>query len=795
MFSSRKTAAPAAAASGYTIAKSLRFRQSASAYLSRSPSVTGNRQKYTFSAWIKRGALSNGTRQEIIAAGQDSNNNTLLAWNTDDTIRFFNQTAGTVSMNKITTAVYRDPSAWYHIVFAVDTTQSTSSNRNRLYVNGSEVTSFSTNTDATLNENQFFDYSTSTYNALGRYAPSSLEYFDGYMAEVNFVDGQQLTPSSFGSYNSTTGVWQPIAYTGTYGTNGFYLKFTNTSSTATLGNDSSGNSNTWTTNNFSLTAGSTYDSMTDVPTLTSATVANYAVMNPLSYYGTSSPTYSDGNLKVQTLTSTTTFAFGSMAFPSTGKWYFEFSPTASSNTEYAYYCGIANYTISGSCIYYNNSGGSNGQVYVNGSANGQTGAGYGIGDWIGVAVDSDGGTVKFYKNGSLQVTVTYSVTSSYFYAAMADGSSSSNCTYAINFGQQPWNYTPPSGYVALNTYNLPTSTITNGSKYMDASLYTGTGSNGLVVTNGGFYPDLIWAKARSAAYYNTLLDYQRGVAVRLFSNLTDAESNNGCQSSFNSNGFTLNADAGGVNNSGSTYVAWQWNAGSGTSSSNTNGSITSNVDVNTTAGFSIVKYTGNGTAGATVGHGLGVAPSLVICKDRQAATSWPVYHSSLGGTQWILLNSTNAATTSAQEWNNTNPTSSVFSVGSSSSNSNQSANTYVAYCWSEIAGYSKFGGYTGNSSSDGVFIYLGFRPKFIFIKNYQSATDWYFEDSARDTYNVASSVLSPNTSSAESSGTYLIDFLSNGFKLRTANGNINSSGNSYIYGCWAENPFKNALAR
>ena len=167
----------------------------------------------------------------------------------------------------------------------------------------------------------------------------------------------------------------------------------------------------------------------------------------------------------------------------------------------------------------------------------------------------------------------------------------------------------------------------------------------------------------------------------------------------------------------------------------------------------------------------------------------------MGGTQWILLNSTNAATTSAQEWNNTNPTSSVFSVGSSSSNSNQSANTYVAYCWSEIAGYSKFGGYTGNSSSDGVFIYLGFRPKFIFIKNYQSATDWYFEDSARDTYNVASSVLSPNTSSAESSGTYLIDFLSNGFKLRTANGNINSSGNSYIYGCWAENPFKNALAR
>jgi len=361
---------------------------------------------------------------------------------------------------------------------------------------------------------------------------------------------------------------------------------------------------------------------------------------------------------------------------------------------------------------------------------------------------------------------------------------------------------------------MPTPTIPAGNLFMNATTYTGDNTTPKSITNGvagqAFQPDFVWLKSRSNAYQNNLYDSVRGAgsAYALSSDQTAAEGGNsnvyGYLSAFNSNGFAVtqgSAGSGGApngnaytNQTSTTYVAWQWKAG-GTAVTNTSGTISSQVSANTTAGFSIISYTGNGTAGATIGHGLGVAPDLFFCKDRVAATSWPVYHSFLGGTKWLALNGPDAATTSAQEWNNTNPTSSVITLGSGISNGNQASQAYIGYAWTAISGYSKFGGYTGNSSTDGVFIYTGFRPKFIFIKNYQSSVDWYFEDSARDTYNVASSVLSPNTSSAESSGTYLIDFLSNGFKIRTANGNINSSGNSYIYGCWAENPFKYANAR
>jgi len=347
---------------------------------------------------------------------------------------------------------------------------------------------------------------------------------------------------------------------------------------------------------------------------------------------------------------------------------------------------------------------------------------------------------------------------------------------------------------------MPTTyAIPNGRTVMDATLYTGTGSNGLVVNNAdigtqGFYPDLIWIKSRNAAYYNTLLDYPRGASVRLFSNLADGESNNGCQSSFNTNGFTLNADAGGVNNSGTTYVAWQWNAGSGTTSSNTSGSITSTVDVNTTAGFSIVKYTGTGSA-STVGHGLGVAPNWVIVKQRNASADWVMRCNQLSGNDYtMLLNSTATQSSySPSVWNNTAPTSSVFSIGTNSA-INTNGNTYVAYCFAPVAGYSAMGSYTGNGSTDGPFIYTGFRPTYLMVKNISSTNDWAVFCSAMSPYNVEINGLKPNSSSAEYSGYNYRDFLSNGFKLRNADSDVNANGSTYIYMAFAENPFAQSNA-
>ena len=335
---------------------------------------------------------------------------------------------------------------------------------------------------------------------------------------------------------------------------------------------------------------------------------------------------------------------------------------------------------------------------------------------------------------------------------------------------------------------------------MDASLFTGTGSNGLVVTNNdlgsnGFYPDLIWIKSRNATYYNNLLDYPRGASVRLFSNLTDAESNNGCQSSFNTNGFTLNADAGGVNNSGTTYVAWQWNAGSGTTSSNTAGSITSTVDVNATAGFSIVKYTGNGTSGASVGHGLGVAPSFIITKSRNQSQNWNCYHVSIGASAGIYLNLTQGQGNTTAYWNGVTPTSSVFYLGNSGE-TNSSGNPIIAYCWAEVAGFSKFGSYIGNGNADGPFLYTGFKPKFVMYKKSTNGASgsWFMVDSTRNPSNTANLWLQANTSDAEQTDT-AIDLNSNGFKIRTAGVGTNNSGDTYIYIAFAENPFKYANAR
>ena len=786
MFSAAKSAGP----SGYNLNNSLRFRASASAYLSRTFATTGtSRQKFTFSFWIKRGGLTTASQQRIMDCYDGSSgSSTLLNFETNDTLSFSwgNGSAAIIT----TTQVFRDPSAWYHIVIAVDTTQATASNRGIMYVNGSQVTSFSTATYPTQNLNCNWMYNNANNRIMAQWSGGS-GYADGYLAEVNFVDGQALTPSSFGSFNATTGVWQPARYTGTYGTNGFYLNFTDigltSGSNTGLGRDFSGNGNFWNTTNISVTAGTTYDAMSDVPTNTSATVANYPTLNPLS----NTSTLTEANLTATNIELVGT----TMATPTTGKWYFEYTQTTSIPSG-SLWVGVSSslntipdnqlqgyaYASDGRKIAYNVATSGYGATWTNG-------------DIIGCALDLDNQTITFYKNGTSQGTAFTSITAQPYVFALSRGGVPSTKGGSINCGQRPFSYTPPTGFVRLNTYNLPDSTIKKGNTVMDATTYTGTGSSNPVVNAGSFAPDLLWVKDRSRTANNILVDSVRGVNNLVRSESTAAEVAGSFISSLNSNGFTLAAntlsDAYYTNVSGDSFVGWQWKA-SGSTVSNTAGTITSTVSANTTAGFSIVTYAGT-SAAATVGHGLGVAPAMIIVKSRTSGTgNWCVYHKSLTALGAVFLNLTNAYAANANIWNNTAPTSTVFSLAGSDANTGNC----VAYCWAEIAGFSKAFSYTGNGSTDGVFVNLGFRPKFVLLKGSSTADDWYIHDSTRNTYNVVDLRLSPNLSSAEfQSAVTVLDFLSNGFKLRTSNGGWNGSGNTYIGIAFAENPFKNALAR
>ena len=349
---------------------------------------------------------------------------------------------------------------------------------------------------------------------------------------------------------------------------------------------------------------------------------------------------------------------------------------------------------------------------------------------------------------------------------------------------------------------MPYSNIDKPSSYFNTKLYTGNGtveSNTQAITGVGFSPDLVWIKMRSGTDGNILEDSVRGVGRYLISNSTGSEGGGGTGllDSFDSDGFTVNCDEGGnvfntsTNGNGSTYASWSWRGSDSSAVSNTSGTISSTVSANTTSGFSIVSYTGTG-ANATVGHGLGVAPKMIIVKRRDSTANWFVYHASIGNNGYLMLNSTDAKDQpNSTVWNNTSPTSSLFSLGTSSG-INASGGTYIAYCFAEVKGFNKFGSYIGNGSANGTFVYTGFKPAFILIKRDVSATNWLMYDNKRDSFNVMYKLFQPNTNSAEATADPTvtnIDFLSNGFKLPTTWSGINGSGSTYYYMCFAESPF------
>ena len=1097
----------------YDFTDSLRFRSSASAYLSRTFGTATDRKKFTFSFWIKRGKIGSAD-QALFHTGSDTANESFISFGDGtqyDNLNFLQDDSGVSTWNVKTNRLFRDISSWYHIVAKVDTTQATASDRIKIYVNGSQETSLAVANYPALNSSPRLNGATQ-HNIGGRANYGSGQIFsDVYITEFNFVDGQALTASDFGETDTDTGVWKPKKYTGTYGTNGFYLPmkqttqaegfntvtytgngtnisvnrvgfqpdliwvknreqpdwhhlfdsvrglgrlssndtaneyvdppvqqlqsyntdgftygtsssgnasgedyvawcweaggtassntdgtitssvsantakgfsvvtYTGNGSTGTVGHglgsapemiiiknrsqadgwyvwhqsnaagifgylflnstdqvrsstpqfgstapdssvisltyntndwanasgenyvaycfsevsgfskfgtytgngtsqsinlgfrpafvmwkrtdaagnswiikdntryadnkgnlfpnattventdtsvtftdtgfdvdsalgyngsgrvfiymafadtrdyqwnfDASGNKNNWTPNNINSNAPgeTTYDIMSDVPTLTDEDTANYATLNVINK--PSSHAVSNGNL---TTAITSVGGIDSTIGVSSGKWYCEVTlTTVGTDTQ----LGVTNltngfvtaylgqYTTSWGCITFNGN-------RIHNNSQSAYGSSFSNGDVGMIALDMDTGKWYCGKNGTWfnsgnPVNGTNPAhTGLTGVMKFAIGSNSSSGNHSINFGQRPFKYTPPTGYKKLNTYNLPDSSIVDGSEHFDVDLFTGNGTTrNRIYTD--FKPSFVWLKRRDAANNHYITNIVTDGYLK--SNLTDAETANSAFDWY-SDGYDI-----GPNGSGATYVGWSWRASDSTAVSNTNGTITSTVSANPTAGFSVVTWTGNAVAGATIGHGLGTAPSVVITKGRSYAQNWAVYHSELGPTKWLQLNSSVAQLTETAIWNNTAPTSSVFTHGNSAA-VNPNGGTNVSYCFADVEGYSKFGSYTGNGSTDGPFVYTGFRPAFVMAKRRDATGSWIIIDSSRSLYNATNVFLNPNTNVAEGSTSEYYDLLSNGFKLKYS-GAMNVSGGTYIYMAFAENPFKNSLAR
>ncbi len=531
---------------------------------------------------------------------------------------------------------------------------------------------------------------------------------------------------------------------------------------------------------------------------------NYATLNAVAPHGL---TLSNGNLDgsgsvIQGHAPSTIFA-------SSGKFYCEFTLTTyQADTGVGVAASIANpgedwigeqaYTIGYLA---------DGRIFQNSSATNYSS--YAANDVIGVAFDADTGKVWFSKNGTYQNsgdpaagtgqvgTITGGYALGFTFRSVGGAGS-------FNFGARSFAYSAPSGFKALCTTNLPTPTIADGSDHFDVLTWTGDGTGSRSFTGLAFQPDFTWVKIRTQAYTHTLFDAVRGAGSgkELQSNSTNAEGGastnvSGYLSAFNSDGFSSTAgssDNDYFNKTGNTYVAWNWDAGSSTVS-NTDGSITSQVRASQSSGFSIVEYTGNAT-NSSVGHGLNAPVKLILIKSREVSSGWAVYHDAIGTTtnNYIELQSTAAAAQDNTAFQNTAPTSSVFSIGTKAAVNNDE-DSHIAYCFAPVEGYSAFGSYTGNGASgypnaDGPFIYLGFRPAFVLWKCTSQVENWTIYDSARGPFNYIDNKLNPNSSAAESTNAnHEIDFLSNGFKVRNNNGEFNQNNGTYIYAAFSDKAF------
>lgn len=781
----------------YPAQRSVRLRSGASAYFNRTFSASPT--TFTFSCWVKRGTL--GVQQVIAASRLNGAQSAYILFNATDQIVVGLTNGSGFSTIGTSTAVYRDPAAWYHIVFS-----STAGGNGILYVNGAQV--FSGSVPAGY---WFFTNTASWVNAIGRLGDFNGQYLDGYLTEINFIDGQALSPTAFGSINPYTGVWQFMDYTGTYGTNGFYLNFQdNSGSTATtIGKDSSGNGNNWTPNNISLAAGTTYDSMLDVPTRTSPNAANFCTLNNI-FPTVTGTTWSNGNLTLAFTAGSAAYYYPGTMLVNQGEWYFEgnlaaFANGNAGNNFFMMGFKTPETTVTGrtSVEFGWGSNGTSmalramyivaGTTITNTVFNTVTPIST---DIFGIAYNAYAGSADFYKNGVLMGSITGMSLGEVTPVIYRAGTNNA-ATWNLNFGQRPFAYPLPAGYAPLNTYNISNSMVPNGAAQFAATLYTGTGATISIVNtigNASFSPGLVWIKSRSAGTNHVEYDVVRGPTKQLVVNSNTAETTEVTGlTAFNSSGFTLGTLAA-LNTNAATYVAWNWKGGNSTVN-NTAGSVSAQVNANVTAGFSTVTFPFQTVGIYTIGHGLNVPPDVIIVKSVTSGTqAWVMYHTSLGNTSYVVLNSSAIPVSSVTAWNNTSPTSSVFTLGSGFTTANYGTSG-VAYCFASIPGYSKFGRYISNGLADGPFVITGFRPRYILIKETSAIRGWIVFDTSRSPFNIVDKYLFVETGAAE--GTLaLIDIVSNGFRLKSTNINVNdASGNTFIYMAFAENPFQNALAR
>jgi len=767
----------------------------ATTYLQRTPSSEGNRKTFTFSGWFKRSDIAG--RNFIFSGGQDNQYQNAFGVEFGDKLYVYDYDV----THLITSASFKDTSAWYHVVVAVDTTQATASNRIKLYVNGEQITSFSTANYPGQNENTGINMAHP--QQVGSSGSGSHSY-DGYMAHVHLTDGYAYAASSFGS-TATNGQWVPnIAPSVTYGTNGYFLKFTNASD---LGEDFSGNNNDFTKNG---SGDKTSDSPENV----------FTTLNPNDNFYANS-TFSEGNCKMVTAASGYGYPRSTIGL-STGKWYFEAKASDLSGNLFVGIVSTANNGTEQEVGYHANDYGykfTSGAIRTAGS---ETSYGNSIStsDILGVAIDLDNNKLYFSKNGTFQnsadpvsgsngfsITAPSSTVVGEYFPTASDINSNNSSTLQLNFGNPSFTiasgnadgngkgnfeYAPPTGYLAICTDNVSselTLPIGKGGSYFSTVIWSGDGTDDRSITGVGFQPDTVWYKERNNAVSHRWVDAVRGIGKELYVDLSNAEyaASNELQA-YESDGFQIGSD-GSINGSSDTYVGWCWK-GSNSTASNSDGSITSTVSANTTAGFSIVTWTGTG-ANATVGHGLGAAGRyVVITKNRTDSVNWAVQHPSLAITESLRIDVAGAKLTGRTgDWNSTAPTSTVFSVGTEGA-TNGSSDNMVAYVFREIEGYSKFGTYTGNGNTNGPFVYTGFRPAWVMRKSSSNAETWSILDSTRSAINPAQDVLRPNESNAEGSATWsTIDILSNGFKMRASDPSTNGNGYSYIYMAFAENPF------
>jgi len=796
-------AASTASAGGFSIDNSVRYNDDDSPGLTRTNSVgPTDASKGIIGGWFKSSNIGI-TRTFWTCAGSafeiDITVGDAMSCNVDGGYQLF-----------ATTKLFRDPTAWYQVVCSYDSDESSADDRFNIYINGIKITSFSYESFTRITSAEAWSFTADTIEVSVGISYNGVREWDGYLAQQFLLDGVSIQNGDHAITDlaefGDNGVWRPVDLSGlTFGNNGWLLDFADSSA---LGNDVSGNDN-----DFASSGLDANDQMTDTPT------KNWCTFNGAAAY---SSTLSNGNLRGVSGAAAGT-CVASMAV-SSGKWYFEMTMDepnvegqsarvcyiSQSNTRFSYPQNIHGdaTTLDGQFSGY---WGYNGKALDNYTAYpGRTyGDIYTDGDVVSCALDLDNMAVWWGVNGTWQDSATEAEieaadTSNAAQTGLAEGvwffvfQGASTIAVIANFGQFSYAHSVPDGFLDMNTANITTPAVLDGTANFQPTLYTGDGSTRNIdqTENSTFQPDWVWIKNRSQADSNMLFDAARGVTKVVNSDNYAAETTDtNSLTSFDSDGFGLGTGAGGYNDDTESFVAWQWLAGGGAGSSNEDGSInTTTTTVNTTAGISISTYVGTGSV-ATIGHGLGVIPQMIIIFYRDSASySRRVYHSGVldatdPQTDRLLLDSTAAAADDAAAWNDTAPTSTVFSIGAHDG-VNASSGTYVAYAFANVEGFSCFGSYRGNQvAANGPIVYTGFKPAYVMIKNSTGTGNWFIYDSQRSPYNEIDDQLLVNTNAAETTGSEEIDFLASGFKIQTNDSEINWGYSYYIYAAFAEYPF------